>query len=70
MTDYVTYPTWKKGIVISHSIERLVVRDKRLIFSVLRAGDATHDTFFPAFGVTAGMFCTWQILNECKRKRR
>ena len=69
--NFFTYPTWKKYLVLSREIEMLKVRDKRLIFQMMRnAPDLTHDTFFPAFGFTAGEFAIWQILSEHRKPRR
>jgi hypothetical protein len=60
-----TYPTWKKYIVLSSTVASLRMRDKRIIFDVMRnTPDLTHDTFFPYYGFTAGHFCMWQILSE------
>ena len=68
----IRYPTWKKNMVIYFSVSKLRVREKRLIFHVIRsADDITHDSFFPAFGLTAGEFCTWHILADgCRRKKK
>jgi len=60
-----TYPTWKKYIVLSSTIASLRVRDKRFLFDAMRnTSDLTHNTFFPSYGFTAGHFCLWQILGE------
>lgn len=67
----ITYPTWKKYIVISCAIEKLRVKDKRHLFHVMRKSDElTHNTFFPEYGITVGQFAIWQILSENKRNRR
>lgn len=64
----ITYPTWKKYIVISRMIDMLRVKDKRLIFQTMRrTDDLSHDTFFPHYGITAGDFAVWQILSEQKK---
>ena len=66
--DYITYPTWKKMIVLSETVSKLKIKHKRSIFHTVRnLPIASHDTFFPTLGVTAGCFCTWQILNDTKR---
>ena len=63
LTQYITYPIWKKMRAIATSIEKLQIRQKRIIFNVIRnSPDGSHDTFFPSLGITAGCFCTWQIL--------
>lgn len=66
---YLTYPTWLKYVVISSNMQRLQVRDKRILFHALR-DEADHDVFFPAFGFTGGLFCVWQILMDVKRPRK
>jgi len=66
---YLTYPTWLKYVVISNNMQRLQVRDKRIIFQVLR-DETDHDIFFPTLGFTGGLFCIWQILMDVKRPRK
>lgn len=70
--NFITYPTWKKYIVLSCFVEKLRVREKRQIFHIMRrSGEALeHDTFFPQYGITAGEFATWQILCEHRKGRR
>ena len=69
--SFITYPTWKKYIVISYFVESLRVKDKRHLFHVMRRTDSlTHDTFFPTYGITAGEFAIWQILTESRKPRR
>ena len=71
MTDFITSPTWKKYIVLSKVIENLRVRDKRLLFYIIRSAEyVDHNTFFPKYGFTAGEFAVWQILNEKKPKSK
>lgn len=68
---FITYPTWKKYIVISCFVENLRVKDKRHLFYIMRRSDALdHDTFFPNYGITAGEFAIWQILSENRKSRR
>ena len=63
VTQYITHPIWRKMKTIALTVDGLKIREKRVIFNVIRnSPDASHDTFFPAFGITAGCFCTWQIL--------
>ena len=70
--NFITYPTWKKYIVLSCFIESLRVREKRQIFHIMRRHTDTldHDTFFPHYGITAGEFAVWQILCENRKGRR
>lgn len=70
VNQYITYPTWKKMLVLSSVIDSFQIREKRLIFHTMRTyPNATHDTFFPEFGMTAGIFCTFQILSDTRRTR-
>ena len=67
----ITYPTWKKYVVLSKFIEQLRVRDKRQIFQIMRrAENLTESTFFPHYGFTAGEFSVWQVLSENRKSRR
>ena len=69
---FITYPTWIKYIIISCYVESLRVRDKRQLFHIMRksSGDLSHDTFFPAYGITAGEFAIWQILSDSRKSRK
>ena len=68
---FITYPTWKKYIVLSMFIENLRVKDKRQIFHIMRrTGDLDHNSFFPQYGITAGEFAVWQVLSETRKTRR
>ena len=68
---FITYPTWKKYIVISCFVESLRVKDKRHLFYIMRKScDLCHDTFFPHYGITAGEFAIWQILSENRKARK
>ena len=59
----------KYDILYEH-ISRLRVKDKRLIFSMMRTRpDITHDMFLPQYGFTIGEFAIFQILTENSRKR-
>ena len=67
---FITFPTWKKYIVVSCFIESLRVKDKRQLFHIMRkTSNLSHDTFFPRYGVTAGEFSIWQILSETRKSR-
>jgi len=70
-SDFVTYPTWGKYIVISRVIESMTVRDKRIIFQIMRTfPDLTHNSLLGEYGITAGEFSMWQILSEQRRPRK
>ena len=70
--SFITYPTWKKYIVVSYFIESLRVREKRQLFHVMRRHHDTldHNSFFPQYGITAGEFAVWQVLSENRKTRR
>lgn len=69
--SFITYPTWKKYIVISCAVDSLRVRDKRHVFHIMRRSrELTHDSFFPMYGLTAGEFSVWQVLGEHRKHRR
>lgn len=67
----ITYPTWKKYLILSIFVEQLRVREKRHIFHIMRRHIDTlsHDSFFPQYGITAGEFATWQVLAESRKNR-
>ena len=69
--SFITYPTWKKYIIMSCFIEGLRVRDKRHIFHIMRKHFDTldHNSFFPQYGITAGEFAVWQVLSENRKTR-
>lgn len=67
----INYPTWKKYIVLSRTIESLRVKDKRNIFQMMRVKeDVNEDTFFPMYGFTAGEFATWQVLKDANSRKK
>jgi len=69
--SFITYPTWKKYLVMSYVVESLKVKDKRAIFHIMRrTEDLSELTFFPKYGFTAGDFAIWQVLAENKKKAR
>ncbi len=70
--SFITYPTWKKYIVLSCFIESLRVKEKRQIFHIMRRNHSIldHNTFFPLYGITAGEFAVWQVLSENRKGRR
>jgi len=62
--------TCRKFSAMRDAIAHLRVRDKRSIFLLMRtaADQLTVDTFFPAYGFTAGEFAVGQVLSENNRK--
>ena len=68
--NLITFPTWQKYLVISNTVESLKVKDKRLIFNILRkTPDVTKNYFFPCFGFTTAEFSCWQILSDTRKNR-
>ena len=62
--------TWKKYVSMKHFVRDMRVKDKRQIFQIIRSNQScTHDSFLTDFGLTAGEFCIWQVLNENTRKK-
>lgn len=62
--------TWVKYIVLSRVVSCIRIRDKRLIFHILRNHDETEvdeNTFFPSLGFTSGEFAVFNILSDQKR---
>lgn len=59
--------TWSKYLILSKVIDELKVKDRRLIFNIMRTCEVTDATFFPSYGFTAGEFSIWHILSEPRR---
>ena len=64
--------TYNKNVVFHDVIKDFSVKDKRRVFSDMRAAvvPITVNTFFPRYGFTSGEFSTWTILTEGGRKKR
>ena len=67
-SSLLTYPTWRKHLILSSSISSITIKGKREIFGLMRK-EKNHDAFMPRYGFTPGSFCVWQILAEPKRSR-
>lgn len=64
----ITAATWRKYCVLDLHVEALRVKDKRFIFQKMRTDpEMDHDTYLPAYGITAGEYAVWQVL--CERKK-
>uniref|UniRef100_A0A6C0KE94 Uncharacterized protein n=1 Tax=viral metagenome TaxID=1070528 RepID=A0A6C0KE94_9ZZZZ len=55
---------WQRTVINYHSVRRLNVKDKRVVFNVLRNEAASDSTFIPLIGMTIGEFAVYQIVNE------
>lgn len=61
--------TWKKYTIMQHSSENhMRIRDKRRVFSIMRAEHVTTHHLLPRVGMTLGEFAFWHLMNENKRK--
>lgn len=70
-TEFITYPTWKKYIVIANYVQSFRIKDKRMLFNHMRQyPNLSSDTFLPTYGITAGDFAIWQILCNSRNFRR
>lgn len=62
--------TWTKLQAQYTTVRSIGVREKRVIFSIMRSRDqapVTADTFLPHVGLFVGEFCVWQILADSVR---
>lgn len=66
--DLITYPTWERYIVLSHSIAQLNIRDRRRIFQIARSvRDDWSNIFLPEYGFTLSEFSVWYTLGDRRR---
>lgn len=64
-----SYATFRKMKNMLKAISHLRIKDKRLLFVLMRSSpDLTVDTFFPAYGFTSGEFSVGHVLTENNRK--
>lgn len=66
----ITYPTWERYTVLSHSIAQLSIRQRRHIFQLARNSTALTDLFFPHYGFTFAEFAVWYTLADTRRKSK
>ena len=64
-----TYPTWERYTILAHVVMNLSIRDRRHVFQLARAADATPDLFFPQYGFTLAEFAVWYTLGDTHRNR-
>lgn len=68
-TDPEMLAIYTKIIQLQNQISGLAVRNKRIIFKEMREEpDVDTSYFLPQFGFTIGQFCTFQVLNDTKKK--
>lgn len=64
-----SYATFRKMKNMLKAISQLRIKDKRLLFVLMRSSpDLTVDTFFPVHGFTSGEFSVGHVLTENNRK--
>lgn len=65
MRELLTYPTWERYTVLADVIGRLTMRERRVIFQLMRQVDPpSTDVFFPRLGFTLAEFAVWHILGS------
>jgi hypothetical protein len=59
--------TYRKYVDLCKIVANLRIKDKRLLFRLMRRfKDTNENTFFPKFGFTAGEFAVLKIITENK----
>ena len=67
--DLITFPTWERYTVLAAKVRDLSMKEKRVIFQVLREDpNPSGDLLFPEYGFTLSEFSVWHVLGECRRK--
>jgi len=66
----IMYPVWKRNVVVERTVSQLRVKDKRLLFNLMRQPGVDENTFFPKYGITAGEFAVWHILADTARRAK
>ncbi len=67
-TSTLYYPTWKKYACVYATVDRMSVKERRKIFSLIRTSDASEHTLLLAHGINIGDFCIMQILRDHAKK--
>jgi hypothetical protein len=63
-----TYPTWERYTVLAHVISNLTMREKRVVFQLLRQmSNVSPEVFFPEYGFTLSEFAVWYVLGANRR---
>ena len=52
---------WQRTMIAMRTVQTLNVRDKRMMFTVLRQPSTDNNTFVPAIGMTVGEFAVLQV---------
>lgn len=66
---WITKCTYEKYDCIYEKVKKMKIREKRNFFAVMRRDDTNFNWFLPAYGLTAGIFSFFHVLNECPRRR-
>jgi hypothetical protein len=70
LTQQLWVATWTKLRAQYETVRSISVRDKRVVFGVMRSSEVpiSVDTFLPHIGLFVGELCLWQILSESSRR--
>lgn len=68
--ELLTFPAWERYTVLSHHIQNMSIRDKRVVFATVRSlREPSGDLFFPHFGFTFSEFAVWHVLSDTRRQK-
>lgn len=69
MHDLINEATKEKHRMQYQTASELKIKDKRMLYNLMRTCDnLTPETFLPAYGMTFGEFCVYQVINNTKKK--
>ena len=68
LVDVSTYPTYKRVQVSFHTVKRMSVKEKRRIFALIRAGNATENSLLLNHGLFVGDFASYYMLSDTRAK--
>lgn len=61
--------TWEKYMILSEVVASMDVRDRRVVFQMLRGTDPDPNMFFPEMGFSLAEFCVFYVLSSDRRTR-
>lgn len=66
----ITFPTWKKYVIMESVMRDLGIRVKRRFFALIRnTPDVSCDHYHTTVGVTIGEFSVWYYLNNTGKSK-
>ena len=68
--DDVNYCSWLKTNIAFAHLSNMTIRDRRLIFTLLRKENTVEESFCPNIGLFMGEICVFATLCENKRMRK